>query len=786
MHSKNASKMLTQGMLVLIGLICISIQPANAANFEIADDLLVDLRASDLEKGLVDDWPNRGSLGGVFRADGDPCVVDGYDDWEDYVVYFDGESSFEGPDSTAGIVGNGTRSIEVWAYNIDESKEECMVAWSHRGGGDGTHMAFGYGYKEYGAAGHWGDDYDMGWEDYDDGYPPLETWQYLVYTYDGQTCRLYVNGELNNEKAMDLDTHSGDIIRVGAQNKSDGSGQNFFSGAIAQVRVHDGVLTAAQILNNSQVRVLRMGLASSPVPEKDETDVILRDLELTWSAGEYPCTHTLYFSEDEAAVEDGTAEIASGLTATSYDPGPLSYDTTYYWRVDEVNDSSDGTVYEGKVWNFTTEPYSIEISSDNISVTASSSSTEPNVVIDGTGLTDMAHSTTMDDMWVSDQTDTAPWLLFEFDTIQKLDKMLLWNSNNQLESMVGLGVKEVNIVYSLDGDNWTTLHESLEILQAPGSEDYNTPQEIDLGKARAKYLQIDMLSKWGTMNPAFSVAEVKFYSLILEARDPDPNDGSTEVDVDSTLEWRTGREAAEHHVYFSTDEQAVIDGTAPVEVVSETAYAPALELGTTYYWRVDEVNDATAPSTWTGSVWSFTTVESIVVDDFESYSNSSPYRVFQTWLDGVGYSSDDYYDAYSGNGTGATIGHDIWSGGYDNLMETDIVYSGSSSMPFYYESDSQTDCTLSPAQDWTDYGITTLVIHFYGEADNTGDLYIKIGNKTISYSGDSSDISAEEWITWEIGLTATSASLTSVSDLSIGIDGSNAEGLLYIDDILLK
>ncbi|MHC4682390.1 MAG: hypothetical protein ACYTEK_27350, partial [Planctomycetota bacterium] len=58
-----------------------------------------------------------------------------------------------------------------------------------------------------------------------------------------------------------------------------------------------------------------------------------------------------------------------------------------------------------------------------------------------------------------------------------------------------------------------------------------------------------------------------------------------------TLAWRPGREAATHNVSLSTDEQAVIDGTVPAVSVADASYSSDLDLGSTYYWRIDEVND---------------------------------------------------------------------------------------------------------------------------------------------------------------------------------------------------
>ena len=65
-----------------------------------------------------------------------------------------------------------------------------------------------------------------------------------------------------------------------------------------------------------------------------------------------------------------------------------------------------------------------------------------------------------------------------------------------------------------------------------------------------------------------------------------------------TLNWRPGREAASHKVYFGTDKDGVANGTAPAVTVTDHSYSPAsLEFGTTYYWKVDEVGAAATPGT---------------------------------------------------------------------------------------------------------------------------------------------------------------------------------------------
>ncbi|MFC1766257.1 hypothetical protein ACFL6U_29800, partial [Planctomycetota bacterium] len=73
---------------------------------------------------------------------------------------------------------------------------------------------------------------------------------------------------------------------------------------------------------------------------------------LTWRAGREAATHELYISTDEQAVIDRTVPVVT-LPEASYVPD-LDLDMTYYWRVDEVNDTEDPAVWVGGVQNFST------------------------------------------------------------------------------------------------------------------------------------------------------------------------------------------------------------------------------------------------------------------------------------------------------------------------------------------------------------------------------------------------------------------------------------------------
>jgi parallel beta-helix repeat protein len=96
-----------------------------------------------------------------------------------------------------------------------------------------------------------------------------------------------------------------------------------------------------------------------------------------------------------------------------------------------------------------------------------------------------------------------------------------------------------------------------------------------------------------------------FFILSGKAYDPVPGDGEGFIDTDVTLTWEAGRGAQTHTVYFGDNPDAVEDALGGTPQTLSRYYPGELEFDKTYYWRVDEFDDAV---THRGEVWSFTTM----------------------------------------------------------------------------------------------------------------------------------------------------------------------------------
>ena len=287
----------------------------------------------------------------------------------------------------------------------------------------------------------------------------------------------------------------------------------------------------------------------------------------------------------------------------------------------------------------------------------------------------------------------------------------------------------------------------------------------------------------GGQAPGFDVANVRArISTDCEniACNPIPVDRARNVPTDTVLSWSKGQFAEKHNVYFGMDITDVNSSATavnrPVQSQDANSFNPGgLELGSTYYWRVDEVNDS---QTWPGGIWSFTTTDHLVVDDFESYNLLDPTdpnsnRVYNTWTEANVY---------------------LW-------MENTHKCSRKS-MEFYYRYYRDTVYAeairrFEPAQDWTAVGAKALELYFYGqEYNDAAQMYIALndGNTEIvvPYPGDANDVKKQVWQPWRIDLNdLNDMDLKNIKSIAIGFcmepdkPYSTGSGTVYFDDVML-
>jgi len=116
-----------------------------------------------------------------------------------------------------------------------------------------------------------------------------------------------------------------------------------------------------------------------------------------------------------------------------------------------------------------------------------------------------------------------------------------------------------------------------------------------------------------------------------------PLNGAINVDPNADLSWSAGTGAASHDVYFGTSNPPPF-----VHNQIATAFAPGtMAIGTTYYWRIDEINPWGATI---GMIWSFKTM-------FLEATNPNPFdgagavntTACLSWTPGLGAVSHDVY-----------------------------------------------------------------------------------------------------------------------------------------------
>jgi len=514
--------------------------------------------------------------------------------------------------------------------------------------------------------------------------------------------------------------------------------------------------------------------AYSPMP-RDGDKWLSVTSQLSWTPGANATQHDVFFSTDEQAVADRSAAASKGqVIAPTYDPGPLQEQTTYYWAVDET---AMGTKYPGDVWSFTTVGGGGGLRGDYFVGNAPTgepalSRIDQTVDLNLTGTTSPGAPIPGDGWsarWTADLEITVPDT-YQF-SVNCQDGTRLW------------------IDGQLIVDKWVTPTVTSEYFAVPIYLEKGIHSLVleyfDSGGDAVEQLY------WSSSTIAKEIVPAGPLQPPYHAVGVYPGGKAVDVPQQLTLSWTAGEKAAQHDVYFGEDVQAVADATpdsADVykgrQELAENTFDPGiLEWNKTYYWRIDEVNDAEAESPWKGNVWSFTTADFIVVDNMETYTDDPGNEIFSVWVDGF---TDGKSNSTVGNMQAPFAEVVVVNNGRQSLS----VAFDNTMAPYFSEAQRE----FTPVQDWTVNGVNTLVMAVQGYATNgAGLVYVTVednaGKSATVTNPDAALVTSGIWSDWKIPLSSfTGVNAAKVKRLYIGVGNrqspaAGGSGRIYVDDI---
>jgi hypothetical protein len=549
-------------------------------------------------------------------------------------------------------------------------------------------------------------------------------WQHVVATFQpGQSEGLvfYYNGvETERTTSSTMNAGSGPF-RIGNNQWNE-----HLTGMLDDVRVYNHLLTESEVL-----AAMEGGEGYPYAFGPDPKDGALHEdtwVNLSWRAGDYAVSHDVYLGDNFDDVDAGAESTFQGNQTDTFlvagfpgfaFPDGLVPGTTYYWRIDEVNDAEPNSPWKGPVWSFGIPPKTAYFP-------------EP---ADGAEAVDV-------------------------------DVRLSWTA--------GFGSK-LHTVYF--GETFEEVENATGgLVQGPTTY---TPGTLQM--AKTYYWRVDEFDVVETHKGAV-------WSFTTEGAVGNTNPANGAVDVTQTpiLTWTPGVFGVSHEVYFGTDASS-LELKSSGNRGSESFEPGQLEWDTTYYWRVDEANNANANSPWTGPLWRFTTANFLIIDDFEAYNDINEgepgsNRIYLAWVDG--------FDNPAVNGS--VVGHPN-----PPFAEQTIVHSGNQSMPMSYDNavgKSEATLTLTSNRDWTVKGADTLTIWFRGSAGNAAETMYIVLNGSAGVDNDNPDAAQiNEWTQWDIDLQAFAdqgVNLANVTSITLGLGNranptAGGSGMMYFDDIRL-
>ena len=413
---------------------------------------------------------------------------------------------------------------------------------------------------------------------------PKNEWAHMALVFDGTNATGYVNGvDETGPQPTGIGAYVNAPVLIGVT----WNGSRVFQGLLDDMRLFDRVLTETEITAIMEGDTGQSQTAYGPEPPDG---ALLTDtwVNLSWKPGPSAVSHDVYLGENSGDVDEATRDsdvfqgnqmttmLLVGFPGFAY-PDGLVPGTTYYWRIDEVNDADPNSPWKGAVWSFSIAPKTA---------------------------------------YNPDPPDGAEFV---------------GPDNVTLSWTPGFGAK-LHTVYF--GDNFDTVDNATA--GAPSGTAAYSPGALE--REKVYYWRVDESDGtamykgniWsfttpgavGNPQPAYNAEDVAMNAILSWT--PSDSAASHQIYFGSDKAAVLSADAGSPEYKGS-------------KALGSESYDPGLlDAETTYYWRVDEV-DAQG-NTAKGPLWIFTTGGFLLVDDFESYTDDdgAGEAIWQTWVDGFG------------------------------------------------------------------------------------------------------------------------------------------------------
>ncbi len=549
------------------------------------------------EAELVGWWKfdeGSGTIAADSSGGGNDGTLEGNADWDvgnfGNAVFLDGSSWVEIPPAPWDSIERNV-TVAFWAFGDDAMPVNNFVFAAYSADENparqaSAHLPWGNGQI------YWDTGYDG--SSYDRINTPLPSeyhkgqWIHCAFTkdVDAGEVKIYINGELFHSGTGMTHIMTGvNAFTIGVRATSDRT--IGYIGRIDDFRLYNHTLIEDELLAVMEGAGAKFPLAIGPNPA-DGALIEATWVTLEWRPGDFAVSHDVYLGDDYDVVSNATPDsdvfrgnqtttfYVAGFPGFAYPDGFIP-GTTYYWRIDEVNEADPNSPWKGSLWSFSIPP---KTAYDPDPSDGAEFVDPNNVTLSWTpGYGAILHTVYLGDNF-DDVNNAAGGLPLGTATYNpgplELEKVYYWR------------VDEFDAVETHKGDVWS----------------FTTPGAV------------------GHPQPAYGATDVSLNTMLSWT----PSDSAASHQLYIGTDKETVRSA----------DTGASEYKGSIALGAESYDPGLLDADIVYYWRVDEVDGQ--GNTLTGPLWTFTTGAFLLVEDFEGYTDddAAGQAIWQTWIDGFG------------------------------------------------------------------------------------------------------------------------------------------------------